>query len=97
MLYCFSLRATLALLILLINTNAGFAANDSCEASYGTRELVTKIIFYESPIYINTYVDTNTTFAVNDYLTVTVENAPTSFDLLTVGTSKSTIINTDTR
>jgi hypothetical protein len=97
MLHCFSLRAALALLVLLSNSNAGFAANDSCNASYGTREFVTKIIFYENPIYINTFVETNTTFAVNDYLTVTVENAPTSFDLLTVGTSKSTIVNTQAR
>jgi hypothetical protein len=28
---------------------------------------------------------------------VTVENAPTGFDLLTVGTSKSTIVHTQAR
>ena len=44
---------------------------------------------YIHPIYVNTFVDQNTTFAVNDGLTITVEDAPTSLDLITSGTSTS--------
>lgn len=47
---------------------------------------VTKVYIIE-PIYINTYVQHNTTFAVNDYLTITVEDAPTSFDGIVKGTT----------
>lgn len=50
------------------------------------RNEVTKVVFVD-PIYINTFVVQNTTFEVNDHLTVTVDNAPTSIDTVTYGTS----------
>ena len=53
-------------------------------------ESVTKVYVIE-PIYINTYVQQNTTFSVNDYLTITVDNAPTSFDSVVRGTSTTLI------
>jgi hypothetical protein len=51
---------------------------------------VTKVYIIE-PVYINTYVQQNTTFAVNDHLTITVDNAPTSFDGVVKGTSTTLI------
>lgn len=55
-----------------------------CQAAY--QEQVTKVVLVE-PVYINTFVSENTTFRVNDGLTVTVDNAPTSFDTVTYGTT----------
>lgn len=47
-----------------------------------------KVLVYENPVYINTDVLTNTTFEVNADLTITVDNAPTSFNLTSTFTSK---------
>jgi hypothetical protein len=49
-------------------------------------ETVTKVYIIE-PFYINTYMQQSTTFAINDHLTITVGNAPTSFDVVVKGTS----------
>lgn len=59
---------------------------DACNLVEG----VTKVYVVE-PVYINTYVHHNTTFSVNDYLTITVDNAPTSFDGVVRGTSTTLI------
>lgn len=58
-------------------------------------EVVTKVYIVE-PIYINTFVETNTTFTVNDHLTITVDNAPTSFNGIVHGTSTSLITSSQT-
>ena len=49
-------------------------------------EVVTKVIVAQ-PIYINTFAAENTSFAVNRYLTLTVNDAPTSFDEVVTGMS----------
>lgn len=49
-------------------------------------------VYFVESIYVSTYVQQNTTFNVNNYLTLTVDNAPTSLDEIVVGTS-TTIIN----
>ena len=38
-------------------------------------------------VHVNTYVDTNTTFKVYDYLTVSISNAPTRYNNVLTGTS----------
>lgn len=56
--------------------------------------VITTIFVVEYPMYINTHVLQNTTFAVNDDIRITVENAPTHLVHNTVGASRKTIINT---
>jgi hypothetical protein len=56
---------------------------------------VTKVYIIE-PVYINTYVQQNTTFSVNDHLTITVDNAPPSFDGVVQGTSTTIITSSHT-
>lgn len=56
------------------------------------QQVVTKVLVVENPIYINTNVLRNTTFAVNPYLTLTVDDAPTSVDLRTTYTIRKTTI-----
>lgn len=51
----------------------------------------TTTVYVIQSVYISTYVQQNTTIAINDYLTLTVDNAPTNFDDVVVGTSTSTI------
>jgi hypothetical protein len=53
-------------------------------------ETFTKIYIIE-PVHVNTYMQENTTFAINDHLTITVDNAPTSFDGVVKGTSTTLI------
>ena len=60
---------------------------------YNSR-VITKVLVYENSVYINTDVLSNTTFVVNPDLTITVDDAPTSFDLTTTFTSKEYISNT---
>ena len=56
------------------------------------QQVVTKVLVVEHPIYINTNVLSNTTFAVNPYLTLTIDDAPTSMDLRTTYTMRKTRI-----
>ncbi|MCJ1293199.1 hypothetical protein MMC34_004752 [Xylographa carneopallida] len=64
---------------------------DDCRNNY---RVVTTVLIYENPIYINTDVLTNTTFEVNPEMTITVDNAPTSFDITTTYTSKASNVDT---
>lgn len=48
-------------------------------------------VYVVESIYVSTYVQQNTTFGVNDYLTITVNDAPTTLDEVIVGTSTSII------
>lgn len=45
-------------------------------------------------VYVSTYIGLNTTFSVNDHLTVTINNAPTTLVDIMVGTS--TLVTTST-
>ena len=65
------------------------ATQNACTYS---QQVVTKVLVVENPIYINTNVLWNTTFAVNPYLTLTVDDAPTSVDLRTTYTMRKTTI-----
>ncbi|MCJ1392320.1 hypothetical protein MMC18_005187 [Xylographa bjoerkii] len=67
------------------------AALNACRNNY---RVVTTVLIYENPVYINTEVLSNTTFEVNPGLTVTVDNAPTSFDITTTYTSKLSSVDT---
>lgn len=51
---------------------------------------ITSVHVVES-IYVSTYVEQNTTFGVNNCLTRTVDNAPTTLDEIVIGTSTSII------
>jgi hypothetical protein len=53
---------------------------------------ITTVYLVES-IYVSTYVQQNTTFGLNNYLTLTVNNAPTTVDEIVVGTSTSINVN----
>jgi hypothetical protein len=54
----------------------------------GAQIIVTKVVSVK-PVYINTYVQENMTFAVNDHFSITITNAPTSLDeVLTDFTTK---------
>ncbi|MCJ1397517.1 hypothetical protein MMC11_000711 [Xylographa trunciseda] len=66
-------------------------ALDACRNKY---RVVTTVLIYENPVYINTDVLSNTTFRINTGLTITVDNAPTSFDLTTTYTSKFSTVDT---
>lgn len=66
-----------------------------CQVALSPNENVQTIIYLE-PIHINTYVQTNGSFPVNDHLTVSVTNAPTSLDHVTTGTSTSLSTSTPT-
>ena len=56
--------------------------------------VITKVLVYENSVYINTDVLSNTTFEVNPDLTIIVDHAPTSLDLITTFTSKQSIYKT---
>ncbi len=57
-------------------------------------KVVTTLLFVEYPLYISTDIMYNTSFAVNDDVMITVDNAPTSFVLSTIGTAKQTVTRT---
>ena len=76
-----SLLGALSLLLLCCSTSVLSAALQARQAC-NPQIVVTKVV-YVIPILINTYVAQNTSFAVNSDLTITVNNAPTSFDAVT--------------
>jgi hypothetical protein len=51
-------------------------------------------VYVVASVYVSTYIVQNTTFSVNDHLTVTVNNAPTTLHDILVGTS--TLVTTAT-
>ena len=53
---------------------------------------ITKVVVVEQSIYINTNVLQNSTFAINPDFTFTVDDAPTSLDLLTTYLSTTSSI-----
>jgi hypothetical protein len=59
----------------------------------GAQIVVTKVVSVE-PVYINTYVHENMTFAVNDHFSVTITDAPTSLDEVLTGSTTKLITNT---
>lgn len=61
-----------------------------CQTAYGGSAVEIVVV---DPWYINTFVAQNMTFRVDDGLTVTVDNAPTSFDTVTYRTSTLTTTN----
>ena len=67
------------------------AASASSEAVCSrARDPTPKVYVVEYSIYIKTDVQYNTSFAVNNDLTITVDNAPTELDLTTTHTSRKT-------
>ena len=54
---------------------------------------ITKVVVVE-PISVNTFVTQNTSFAVNNYLTLTVDNAPTNLNFVTTGTTTRSVTQT---
>ncbi|CAF9930193.1 MAG: hypothetical protein ALECFALPRED_004548, partial [Alectoria fallacina] len=69
------------------------AAQDACVYRSGAM-LVESVVVVKHTIHIITSIPHNTTFKVNTGLTITVDNAPTSLDLLTTYFSRSTAIET---
>ena len=57
-------------------------------------KVVTTIYIVEYPFHIRTNVRVNTSFVVDNDLSITVGNAPTNLSLNTIGTSRRTIVNT---
>ena len=62
---------------------------EACTPSIG----VAAVYVLES-VYVSTYIGLNGTFSINDHLTVTINNAPTTLDDIIVGTS--TLVTTST-
>ena len=56
--------------------------------------VINSVVVVKHTIHIITNVPHDTTFQVNTDLTITVDNAPTSLDLLTTYFSRSTAIET---
>lgn len=88
------LRRLLYYAFLLLNSAAcKSAAQDACIYRSGEM-VVNSVVVVKHTIHIITSVPHNTTFQVNTGLTITVDDAPTSLDLLTTYFSKSTAIET---
>jgi hypothetical protein len=76
----------LAILASLLDPRANEPSTIACPPAPS----ITTVYLVES-IYVSTYVQQNTTFGLNNYLTLTVTNAPTTVDETVVGTSTSVI------
>ena len=83
-------------LILLSNAACSPVAQDACIYRPGD-VAVKSVLVVKHTIHIMTGVPHNTTFQVNPDLTVIVNNAPTSLDVLTTYLSRSTTIETMNR
>ena len=79
--------------LLLSSATCGSAAQDACVYPSGEM-VVNSVVVVKHTIHIITHVPYDTTFQVNTDLTITVDNAPTSLDLLTTYFSKSTTTET---
>ena len=88
------LLASIVLGVALNRAGQCLAANPVLDACRNNYRVVTTVLVYENPVYINTDVLSNTTFEVNPGLTITVDNAPTSFDITTTYTSKVSSVET---
>ena len=94
MLYCLMFHRMFWYALLLLNSVARIsAAQDACVYRSGAM-LVESVVVVKHTIHIITSIPHNTTFKVNTGLTITVDNAPTSLDLLTTYFSRSTAIET---
>ena len=80
-------------ILLLSSATCGSAAQDACVYRSG-EVVVNSVVVVKHTIHIITNVPHDTTFQVNTDLTITVDNAPTSLDLLTTYFSRSTAIET---
>lgn len=89
---CLTLHRLLFYAFLLLNSTASSSeAQDAC--IYGSGEMiVNSVVVVKHTIHIITSVTLDTTLQVNTDLTITVDNAPTSLDLLTTYFSRSTIV-----
>jgi hypothetical protein len=68
-------RLLFGALVIAVESQADADSAHKCASALGLRT----ILVVES-IYVSTYVQQNTTFAVNDHLTLTIDNAPTTVD-----------------
>ena len=78
-----------ALLLLSSIAKSLTSADNACQVG----QIITKVIVFEYPVYIKTYVISNTAFEVNSDFTMTVENAPTDVDLSTAYTVRRTTVD----
>ena len=78
-------------ILLLSSATCVLAVQDACVYRSGEMA-VDSVVVVKHTIHIITYVPHDTTFQVNTDLTVTVDNAPTSLDLITTYFSRSTAI-----
>ena len=91
---CLLLHRLFCYTILLLASAASFSvAQDACIYRSGAM-LVNSVVVVKQTIHIVTSVPHVTTFQVNTNLTITVDDAPTSLDLLTTYFSRSTAIET---
>lgn len=80
-------------MLLLSSSTCGSVAQDACVYRSG-KMVVDSVVVVKHTIHIMTNVPHDTTFQVNTDLTITVDNAPTSLDLLTTYFSRSAAIET---
>ena len=91
---CSTFHCLFCYALLLLNCAACFsAAQDGCIYRSGAM-LIHSVVVVKHTIHIITSVPHDTTFQVKTDLTITVDNAPTSLDLLTTYFSRSTAIET---
>ena len=91
---CLTLYRLLYYALLLLNyTACSSAVQDVCIYRSG-KMIVNSVVVVKHTIHIITSVPYDTAFQVNTDLTITVNNAPTSLDLLTTYFSRSSVIET---
>ena len=91
---CFMVRPLFCYALLLLNgATCISAAQDAC--IYRSEAMVVhSVVVVKQTIHIITSVPHDTIFPVNTDLTITVDNAPTSLDILTTYFSRSTAVET---
>ena len=82
-------------LLLLSSAARTSTAQDAC--IYRSGDTVKSVVIVKHTIHIITSVLHDTTFQINTDLTITVDNAPTSLNLLTTYFSRSTATKTSNR
>ena len=76
-------------------TSAQEDISPECQARLD-RDPINEVVIIQ-PYYVNTFVAQNTEFVVGDSLTITVDNAPTSFNTIIDATSTSSLSSSGIR
>lgn len=85
------LRRQLSFIFLVMSClKCSFATPDAC----GVRRAITSVVVVKQTIHILANIPYDTVLNINNDLTVTVDDAPTEFNLITTFYSRSTNIQT---